>query len=271
MELVGYVQTWRFTPAQCHYLQTEHALTLPFPLVFPETGETVAEQATLVATAKRALESSGLLSRPGRLDADVEGALAILATPATLVDVFGYGETGAGDGSVRVFRAVAAISGTVGVVAEQTPDNRLLAVTVDRAEHTLHRLLRVLPNYPPGKIPAIDLPADDMRRPSHAPRRGTYTNYYSAVAGDKETRKHQAKRLLAGPHAGAGQIGTTNRNNDGRTARVLAGHWFSVPGDGRYLAWTDTAEMGHTWTRIRPATPNHLVSRIQHALSKATP
>lgn len=259
------LQTWRLSTTECEFLRAEHQVVFPFPLAIGSTGDTMTDHQRVLDQAKASLTGRGLLSRKGRLDADLDGALTLGATAPTTIDLYGYQGANAATAPANTARAVTAISSTVAVTLSQASGGELVVI-VDRPDDAHDRLLSGLAKFTPGTIPAVDVPATDLARASKPGYTGS-----SLVRTDREHAIIVAQRLLGADLSGACHISVTTRDSAGRTHRAIATHWIMIPRFGSYIAYhDDTADLGHTWLRIRPATPNTITHRI-HAVQAGLP
>ncbi|GAA3875028.1 ESX secretion-associated protein EspG [Saccharothrix violaceirubra] len=215
----------RLTPAGFEVAWEQLGLgALPYPLDLEPHGRTRAERERIVADVLADLERGGL-ARRGRVDADVEDALRLLAQPDSAFTVLGLVDVEAGE----LVRALAAERRGFTVLAVRRDD----AVTLDvrRGGSPAATAVGVLPHRPPGPGRTVTVRASALATGGPAHR-------------DDEVRA--ARAVLAGPIVGTGHVAALG----GRSVT-----WIDTP-HGRYAA------DGTDWITVAPADRAGMVARI---------
>ncbi|MEV5833737.1 ESX secretion-associated protein EspG [Nocardia sp. NPDC052112] len=229
---------------------------IPYPLAVRLSARDTAERTAQLPDLNRWCEQT--------LDADLEGALRVLARPTVRIEVFGERGTAAlstgvddgHDGTVettglveqtrpvtaqpgiavasRPVRVLGAIAGDIAVVAAQRTgasadrggDIRLF---VDRVKNLSARVVSVLPENTPGTTPQLTAPLARVNEDS----RDLVT---VPVAGP--TTPTRIRKLLRQARDGIGQIVVSVRRADGELHPFGALCWIDVIDDGRYSVRT---------------------------------
>ncbi|WP_433200102.1 ESX secretion-associated protein EspG [Nocardia sp. CA-107356] len=221
-------------------------------------------------TAERAAQLPALIGWCDRtLDADLEGALRVLARPTVRIEVFGQrdaveqepGTTGARSDSghddaieqtglvgqsdpitaepdidveTRPVRVLGAIAGDIAVVAAQRPGTSAdrggdIRLFVDRVKNLSARVISMLPENTPGASAQLTAPLARVNEDS----RDLVTVPVAGPATPTRIRK-----LLRQSRNGIGQIVVSVRRPDGELHPFGVLCWIDVVGDGRYSVRT---------------------------------
>lgn len=248
---------WTLTPDQfaMAWARTDGD-RIPYPLAVRLSARDTAERTAQLPELYRWCEQS--------LDADLEGALRVLARPAVRIEVFGErattepstgvdagpddtveatglveqtGPVAAKPGSTapsRPVRVLGAITADVAVVAVQragptTDRGGDIRLFVDRAKNLSARVISVLPENIPGSTPQLTAPLARVNEDS----RNLVT---VPVAGP--TTPTRIRKLLRQARDGIGQIVVSVRRADGELHPFGVLCWIDVIGDGRYSVRT---------------------------------
>ncbi|WP_164860561.1 ESX secretion-associated protein EspG [Rhodococcus sp. X156] len=245
--------SWRLTP---HELLTLWPVTgvarFPFPLQVRDTTPTLNERDLAMRHATARLQHGGLI-RDGRVDADLEAALRILAAARLWCTAFGFHGTRT-DGPSDLVRIRAAHAGRAGVLAVQLPGPQddvggdVLLRTVPNAA-LAESVVGALPPAPPGR----ERPATTATGPHGAE---------TAVRSAEQREDRRFRELVAGPFTSAGQLSVTALAGDGHEHTRNTLRWFDREDDGRYLA-------DHTApATVRPADAVTLTAALQSQLTR---
>ncbi|WP_330250066.1 ESX secretion-associated protein EspG [Nocardia sp. NBC_00565] len=245
---------WTLTPDQfaMAWARTDGD-RIPYPLAVRLSARDTAERAAQLPALNSWCDQT--------LDADLEGALRVLARPTVRIEVFGQRDA-AGPGPAqdgvgeqigvveqsgivtttapdlaadsRPVRVLGAIAGDIAVVAAQRAgatadrggDIRLF---VDRAKNLSARAISMLPENTPGTMPQLTAPLARVNEDS----RDLVT---VPVAGPATPTR--IRRLLRQPRDGIGQIVVSVRRADGELHPFGVLCWIDVVGDGRYSVRT---------------------------------
>ncbi|WP_433629425.1 ESX secretion-associated protein EspG [Nocardia sp. CA-120079] len=247
---------WTLTPDQfaMAWARTDGD-RIPYPLAVRLSARDTAERAAQLPALNRWCDET--------LDADLEGALRVLARPTVRIEVFGERGTaapsavdGGPDGTVqatglveqtgpvvaqpgiaaesRPVRVLGAIAGDIAVVAAQragatTDRGGDIRLFVDRVKNLSARITSVLPENSPGATPQLTAPlarvTEDSRDLVTVP-----------VAGP--TTPTRIRKLLRQSRDGIGQIVVSVRRADGELHPFGVLCWIDVIGDGRYSVRT---------------------------------
>ncbi|MEV4125941.1 ESX secretion-associated protein EspG [Nocardia sp. NPDC049707] len=248
---------WTLTPDQfaMAWARTDGD-RIPYPLAVRLSARDTAERTAQLPDLNRWCEET--------LDADLEGALRVLARPTVRIEVFGERGTAAPSAGVdggpvgtveatglveqigpvaaqpgstaqsRPVRVLGAIAGDIAVVAAQRAgassdrggDIRLF---VDRVKNLSARVISVLPENTPGTTPQLTASLARVNEDS----RDLVT---VPVAGP--TTPTRIRKLLRQARDGIGQIVVSVRRADGELHPFGVLCWIDVIGDGRYSVRT---------------------------------
>lgn len=216
--------------------------------------------------ARLGLERLGVL-RSGRVDADVEAALRLLARPQHWVGAIWLPDPGA----ELPARALAAGANGSGVLAVQGP-----AEPGATRVHTLGgrsltaAVLDVLPPSPHGAQSAVTVPIGQSRREPEDDYRERSVFVSDRGGPSKSQRDHRAAtELLGAAHSRSGQIVASARSTGGvRRSAVL--RWFDNNGDGRYLVTEGQRNGRQHSLAIAPADAQDLGQHIDALLKSVS-
>ncbi|MGY4102309.1 ESX secretion-associated protein EspG [Nocardia sp. R16R-3T] len=248
---------WTLTPDQfaMAWARTDGD-RVPYPLAVRLSARDTAERTAQLPALNRWCEET--------LDADLEGALRVLARPSVRIEVFGErgaaepsaGVEGGPDGTVeatglvqqtgpvavqpeiaaqsRAVRVLGAIAGDIAVVAAQRSGASAdrggdIRVFVDGVKNLSARVISVLPENTPGITPQLTAPLARVNEDS----RNLVT---VPVAGP--TTPTRIRKLLRQARDGIGQIVVSVRRADGELHPFGVLCWIDVIGDGRYSVRT---------------------------------
>ncbi|MFX0575662.1 ESX secretion-associated protein EspG [Nocardia nepalensis] len=251
---------WTLTPDQfaMAWARTDGD-RIPYPLAVRLSARDTAERAAQLPALNRWCEQT--------LDADLEGALRVLARPTVRIEVFGQrdaiepasGANGAAepDGTIeqtglveqtgpasapepgiaaqsRPVRVLGAIAGDIAVVAAQRPGTTAdrggdIRLFVDRVKNLSARVISVLPENTPGTMAQLTAPLARVNEDS----RDLVTVPVAGPATPTRIRK-----LLRQSRDGIGQIVVSVRRPDGELHPFGVLCWIDVVGDGRYSVRT---------------------------------
>ena len=245
---------WTLTPDQ---FATAWARTdgdrIPYPLAVRLSARDTAERAAQLPALSSWCDQT--------LDADLEGALRVLARPTVRIEVFGQRDaTGPGtaqDGAdeqigvveqsgivtttepdlaadTRPVRVLGTIAGDIAVIAAQRAGATVdrggdIRLFVDRVKNLSARAISMLPENTPGTMPQLTAPLARVNEDS----RDLVT---VPVAGPATPTR--IRRLLRQPRDGIGQIVVSVRRADGDLHPFGVLCWIDVVGDGRYSVRT---------------------------------
>ncbi|WP_037316533.1 ESX secretion-associated protein EspG [Amycolatopsis orientalis] len=214
----------------------------PVPFEVPHIGTTIDQRAMVREAVFRDLEGRGLM-RGGRLDADVELALATFVNPQLAVWTVAQM-----DKDKQLF-ARAATNGQFGVLARQ--DENLLVFEETRPTAIVASIVDLLPLTPagPGQSVTIAKPVSAPKRPRNN------DDAYDPFAGVSGPRSHgsnpqqrQVERIFEKPKTRVGQFSVFIRG--GQVFPPLA--WFDTEA-GRYMMTSRRAADGQSWLTYAPA------------------
>ncbi|WP_433732105.1 ESX secretion-associated protein EspG [Nocardia sp. CA-129566] len=253
---------WTLTPDQfaMAWARTDGD-RIPYPLAVRLSARDTAERDAQLPVLNRWCEQT--------LDADLEGALRVLARPAVRIEVFGQrdaaaqepGSAGDRSGSghdeaieqtgllgpsdpvtaasdiaaeARPVRVLGAIAGDIAVVAAQRPGASAdrggdIRLFVDRVKNLSARVISVLPENTPGTMAQLTAPLARVNEDS----RDLVTVPVAGPAMPTRIRK-----LLRQSRDGIGQIVVSVRRPDGELRPFGVLCWIDVVGDGRYTVRT---------------------------------
>lgn len=248
---------WTLTPDQfaMAWARTDGD-RIPYPLAVRLSARDTAERTAQLPELHRWCEE--------RLDADLEGALRVLARPAVRIEVFGErattepstgvdaglddtveatglveqtGPVATQPGSTapaRPVRVLGAITADVAVVAVQragptTDRGGDIRLFVDRVKNLSARVISVLPENTSGTTPQLTAPLARVNEDS----RNLVT---VPVVGP--TTPTRIRKLLRQARDGIGQIVVSVRRADGELHPFGVLCWIDVIGDGRYSVRT---------------------------------
>lgn len=180
--------------------------------------------------ARWLMEDRGEL-RDGRLAPDLEDALRVLARPERSVDAVWLPASRA----TLPMRVLAAQAGNSAVIAVQTPEAPGATSLVEiPARSLVAAMIGELPGAPPGKRPAVTVPARQPRAREPVSPGGVLTAHSPALSrAERDWRA--ATEVTDVPHRRTGQIGANVRRRAGGELRSEVLRWFDNDGDGRYL------------------------------------
>ncbi|MFI7668308.1 ESX secretion-associated protein EspG [Nocardia sp. NPDC049526] len=247
---------WTLTPDQfaMAWARTDGD-RIPYPLAVRLSARDTVERAAQLPALNLWCDET--------LDADLEGALRVLARPTLRIEVFGERATAepsavddGPNGTVeatglveqtgpvtaqpgiaaesRPVRVLGAITGDIAVVAAQragatTDRGGDIRLFVDRVKNLSARIISVLPENSPGTTPQLTAPlarvTEDSRDLVTVP-----------VAGP--TTPTRIRKLLRQSRDGIGQIVVSVRRADGELHPFGVLCWIDVIGDGRYSVRT---------------------------------
>lgn len=241
------LESQRFTPLELDFLwEALGAGELPYPLTLKLHGETEGRRSMLRRDTMTALAARNLVSMTGRLDAELEDLLTVLARPDTAIDLLFLPED---DGD----HTVAAFAGRLGdnaVVALQQADG--IELRPVRADAMAGELVALLPAERRGTEVSVSLPADEftirtVRRPG-----GTDSDQHS---------RDVAYRLLADRNVRYGEFAVSARDRlRGTMVRTPVLTW-SDKSSGRYISYVRNG-----WRTIAPAD----AGMLRHQLAELT-
>ena len=236
-----------FTPLELDFLwEALGAADLPFPLTLKQHGETEGHRAALRRDTMTALAARNLVSMTGRLDAELEDVLTVLARPDTAIDSLFLPEDDAE-------HTVAAWAGSIG-------DNAVVVVQNDqgielrqvRADAMAGELVAMLPAERRGIETSVSLPADE------------FTIGRVRRSGASESEQHSRDigyRLLADRNVRYGEFAVSARDPlRGIMVRTPVLTW-SDKSSGRYISY-----IRNGWRTIAPAD----AAMIRHQLGEMT-
>ena len=222
----------------------EHGRLGPAPVPFevPHIGTTTDQRAMVREAVFRDLEGRGLM-RGGRLDADVELALATFVKPQ--LTVWAVAQM---DKDKQLF-ARAASNGQFAVLVRQ--EENLLVFEEARPTAIVAAIVDLLPLTPPGPGQSVTI----AKPAPAAPRRPRNDDAYDPFAGVSGPRSHgsnpqlrQVERMFEKPRTRVGQFSVIIRG--GQVFPPLA--WFDTEA-GRYLMTSRQAADGQSWLTYAPA------------------
>ena len=236
-----------FTPIELDFLwEALGGADLPFPLTLKQHGETEGHRSMLRRETMTALAARHLVSMTGRLDAELEDLLTVLARPETAIDSLFLPEDGAE-------QAVAAWAGRIGdnaVVVLQ--DEQGIELRQVRADAMAGELVAMLPAERRGTETSVSLPVGEftigaVRRP--------------AASESEQHSREIAYRLLTERNVRYGEFAVSARDPlHGTMVRTPVLTWSDKP-SGRYISYVRAG-----WRTIAPAD----AGMIRHQLGEMT-
>lgn len=250
--------SWRFDVDELGVLrQLLQIGQWPFPLGVRPVAAMRDEQRARDRAASDRLTAGGVV-RSGRVDVDLENTLLALLRPEIGLDALGY----AGERSGSIVRVLAGSRGPAGAVAVQLPgpDDQVGGDLVVRAvppPELATALVSVLPAFPPGRQPAVQVALDDLRSPWSA----SVTR--SVRPSPAELARERLTAMTEGPLDGTGQLSVSVERPGGPPLRRCTLRWLDRTGDGRYVVVSDGD------VRVRPADPAVLAQELGAAVAAA--
>jgi hypothetical protein len=242
----------------------------PQVLDVPSVGANVSDQARLWEVVSRDLTSRGLM-RGGRLDAEIEEALTLVARFGWAID--GVVMSADGDDN-QVFRAVA--HDRLGVLVRRQLQDQMIRFDVLRPEAVLPAVVGLIGDLKPGTGKSITYPDPDAAPPvkpaqsRHArsdddeQEMGSVMRPAWPEGGNYEAQRRSAMAILAKPRTRGGWFSVITRDRNGRENRPSHVNWLDTF-DGRYLAYSRPGPDGQPWMTCTPAD----TGRIFHTLNTA--
>jgi hypothetical protein len=241
---------------------------LPFPLEVHSHGDTAEERARIRAAVYTELQRRELAEH-GRVGADLEYALRLLAAPTVTIDLVALTEIT----DDTPLRALVAARGKRAVLAVQ---RRLaLRLSMVRQSAISTSIVELLPvnRYGPG--PSVTLPTAELAR-EPAARVGRHRRD-EAGGGVLRTATRQADRtaelrfldaVMERPVVRAGSFGIGVRDENGKPRR-LSGIGFFDTDQGRYATSVMRGVDGQDWTTLAPSDNARLSHRLTETLLTA--
>lgn len=218
----------------------------PYPLRVRSHGATVDERSLLRNEVYGDLKARGLLDARGRLRANLENWLGLLARAERSVDSVFVRERGG-----PAVHALAVESGATALLAEQSDDGMTVrAVPVGSLASSI---VSMLPPAPRGTERSVTMPRDELAAGGAA-----------AAGGDAEV----LATIFAEPRLRAGQLGANHRDQLGGRHRAPVLSWFDT-GSGRYLSYANPGRDGLEWITVAPADAATLRHRLGELLRTA--
>ncbi|RSM83357.1 ESX secretion-associated protein EspG [Amycolatopsis sp. WAC 01375] len=215
--------------------------TAPAPFEVPHMGTTTDQRAMVREAVFRDLEGRGLM-RGGRLDADVELALATFVNPQLAVWTVAQM-----DNDKQLF-ARATTNGQFAVVVRQ--DENLLVFEETRPTAIVASIVDLLPLTPAGPGQSVTI-----AKPARAPKRARNDDAYDPFAQVSGPRSHgsnpqqrHVERIFEKPMKRVGQFSVYIRG--GQVFPPLA--WFDTEA-GRFMMTSRQAADGQSWLTYAPA------------------
>ncbi|HET9139894.1 ESX secretion-associated protein EspG [Actinophytocola sp.] len=241
---------------------------IPFPLEVRSHGDTAAERARIRAAVYTELERRELAEN-GRIGADLEYALGLLANPTVTVDLVALREMT----DETPVRALVAARGKRAVLAVQ---HRLaVRLTMVRQSAIANSIVELLPASRYGPGPSVTLPAAALAQES-VPRTGRHRRDETS-GGVLRTATRQADRtaelrfldaIMERPVVRAGSFGVALREEGGKLRR-LPGIGFFDTDLGRYATSVSRGVDGEDWTTLSPSDNDRLSHRLTETLLAA--
>ncbi len=233
----------------------------PAPIQVPSHGRTALERARIREQVWDELSRLGLM-RADRVDADVEAALRLLHRPASWLDSVWLPHSTAG----QPVRVLAARDGTVGVCAQQHPDNPGATVLdVIPATGLAAAVVSRLPSHPPGRSAAVIVALAPSPDPL-VPHAGGVLMSASPARTSVELDASAASAILDQPHVRAGQIAANLRDSAGRVRRSQVLRWCDNP-DGRYQIIVIPGPASTRSLTVSPSDPQRLGAALERMLT----
>jgi EspG family len=258
--------SWRLTPAQTDLVWQFLGLgDYPFPIQVRSHGGDEAERSVLRRGVREELRVMGLLSVSDRLEPEFKTVLRLLVRAELWIDSVWFPD----ELSESPVRTLAMSSGHVALLATQLPGESAheggdLLLREIHPSGLVAAVLGELPPAPPGRLPAVAMPAMDL---GPQRRREEDDGFGSVmVAGSpRTTRAARELKLLqdivGAVHPRAGQIAANRRDGQGRKHRSAVLRWCDNADDGRYLL-----HAGRHVT-LEPADGQRLGARIEQAVA----
>lgn len=222
-----------------------------FPLDIPSVGATLAERHDIAASVWPDLAERGWMWR-GRLDADREGMLELIAAPDTMVSSLAVLDHG------RVLRMRAVSNGTVAFVAHQNNNG---PITIDRQppKRALEHAVNLIGANRAGTGGPLDL--TDLVTPDD--RNGG--TFLTPVYPPGAHQRRAARALLRQQPLRGGLFVAYATGHDGAPQVSPELHWFDTD-QGRYVVTRSTRD-GRQRVSCRPAT-NVKITELLHQHSE---
>lgn len=226
----------------------------PVPFDIPHIGTTTDQRAMVRQAVFRDLEGRGLM-RGGRLDADVELALATFVNPQ--IAVWAVAQM---DKDKQLF-ARSASNGQFAVVVRQ--DENLLVFEETRPTAIVASIVDLLPLTPAGPGASVTI-----AKPVSVPKRPRGDDAYDPFAGVSGPRSHgstpqvrQVERIFEKPKTRVGQFSVLIRR--GQVFPPLV--WFDTEA-GRYMMTSRQAADGQNWLTYAPADNARIAQQLYSQL-----
>lgn len=217
----------------------------PFPFAIPHLGSTFTQRTQIREAVFRDLESRGLM-RGGRLDADVELALATFVTSRVSVSAAARLDDGRG------LFARSASDGQFAIVVRQ--DGNMLVFAETRPTSIVAAIVDLIPLVPaaPGQSVTVAKPAPAPPRNRRVDDGGY--NPFSQVSRPRSSspQLRLVERIFEKPKLRVGQFTAFVQGRHGRETDLSPLAWFDTE-TGRYLMTSREASDGQNWLTYAPA------------------
>ncbi|SDD95457.1 ESX secretion-associated protein EspG [Actinokineospora iranica] len=236
-------------------LFTEHRLGLaPFPFEIPGHGRTLAQRADIRRAVFADLERRNLAVR-GRIEPDVEEALALLVRPRLAIT--GFGDLGGGH---TLCARLGALGNRAVVAVRQGQTVRFDAI---RETALVSTAVGLLPQHRPGpgQSVTIELTAPPAEAGAIEPVRPHRTS--------RSAQARAVQAMLAPPKLRLGQLQAHARDRHGRQSSAPCLFWFDTA-DGRYLTVGSARADGARWTTYAPADNQRIARHLSGQLAHLT-
>jgi hypothetical protein len=231
----------------------------PYPLDVPHHGATLEERARLRDAVFRDLQARRL-ARSGRLEPDFEGSLRTLAGPRRAIEAIILPDLTADRGVCALAAsngrtAVLAVLDGSGVLLEEVPDSRLVAIVAN------------LTRPPSGGRPVTyRLPLSGLQ-PGCRRRTDTILDRPTDEEARHGADARTVREILARPRIAVGQFSATGIDRLGRRQRSATLDWFATV-DGPFASRTRIGPDGEQWITLSSAGHAMLTQRLGELLGE---
>ncbi|HEU5471738.1 MAG TPA: ESX secretion-associated protein EspG [Actinophytocola sp.] len=241
--------------------------TLPFPLQVSGHGDTAEERDRIRRAVYTELERRDL-ALYGRIGADLDYALRLLAAPTISIDLVALPELT----DPLPVRAVVAARGKRAVLAVQRELNLRLAMV--RHSAIAASIVDLLPPNRYGPGPSVTLPAAQVSRaPARVGRHrrdepGGAVLRTATRQADRTAEQRWLDTIMERPVLRAGSFGLVLRDEHGKPQR-LPGFGFFDTDQGRYATSVSHGVDGEDWTTLAPSDNPRLAHRLNELMLAA--
>lgn len=212
----------------------------PFPFEIPGHGHTHDERAGIRRAVFADLERRGLAHR-GRVEPEVEEALAMLARPQVAITAFGdHG------GGRKLFARLGSTGGTAVIAVQQQ-----LSLTFEYIRHTamVSTAVSLLPDHRAGVGQSVTI---ELSAPPPEPTDGRIASVVRPTRTGRTAQVRAVETMLSQPKIRFGQFRVIARDRHGKTHNAPDLFWFDTV-EGRFLMLTTAHADGSKWSTYSPA------------------